>query len=115
MTEAEPLLMYLLSTDNVQAVLARLDLDAQQRRVAGLRALVEHLLATSGQIMITKDAGVFVAAHANQRVREPRVPALAPRTQQLTVPPLPTRGRRQNPEGWREAKENAEILRLRGE
>jgi hypothetical protein len=60
-TEAEPLLAYLLSTETVQAELDRMTPDVQQQHIAGLRALIEQQLATHGQVTVAKDSGVFIA------------------------------------------------------
>ena len=60
-TDAEPLLAYLLSGWDVQAVLAGLGPDEADRRVGTLRMLVEEEIASSGRIRITKDSGVFTA------------------------------------------------------
>lgn len=60
-TEAEPLMAYILSTEYVQAVLERMEPDVRQRRVAGLRALIDQQMATRGQIIVAKDFGVFIA------------------------------------------------------
>ena len=60
-TEAEPLLAYLLSGWDVQAVLDRLDPDEANHRVGTLRMLVEEQLAVSGELHLTKDSGVFIA------------------------------------------------------
>ena len=62
-TEAEPLLAYLLSGWDVQAVLARLSPDEADHRVGALRILVEEQLAFSGEIRLTKDSGVFIVRH----------------------------------------------------
>lgn len=62
-TEAEPLLAYLLSGWDVQAVLDRLDPDEADRRVGTLRLLVKEQLAFSEEIRLTKDSGVFIARH----------------------------------------------------
>jgi SAM-dependent methyltransferase len=68
-TEAEPLMAYILSTGRVQDVLGGLVPDVQQRRVAGLRTLIDQHLATRGRLIVSKDSGVFIArlptVHAN--------------------------------------------------
>lgn len=69
-TETEPLWAYLLSTERVQAALDRMTPDVQHHRIAGLRALIDQQLAARGQLLVTKDSGVFLArapaAHAYQ-------------------------------------------------
>lgn len=60
-TEAEPLLAYLLSTGMVQAELGRLEPEVQQRCMAALGALIDRRLTTDGQVIVAKDSGVFIA------------------------------------------------------
>lgn len=60
-TQAKPLLDYLLSTTAAHAVAETLTGDEFRERVAELSRLVEHELASRGVIHIAKDAGLFVA------------------------------------------------------
>jgi ubiquinone/menaquinone biosynthesis C-methylase UbiE len=60
-TEAGPLVAYLLSGWDVQETLARLPHDEAVRRVKELKALIEEELASRGAIHITKDSGLFTA------------------------------------------------------
>jgi SAM-dependent methyltransferase len=60
-TEAELLLAYILSSGQVQKTLTSLDLVSRQERVIMLRRLIDEVLATDGQIAVTKDSGVFIA------------------------------------------------------
>jgi ubiquinone/menaquinone biosynthesis C-methylase UbiE len=60
-TEAEPLLAYILSGWDVQAELDGLGSEEAEQRVDELRALLEAELAAHGQIRVSKDSGLFVA------------------------------------------------------
>jgi SAM-dependent methyltransferase len=63
-TEAEPLLAYILSSWQVQNTLAGLDVVDRQDRLTMLRALIDEQLQVDGQITVTKDSGVFIARRA---------------------------------------------------
>jgi SAM-dependent methyltransferase len=60
-TEAGPLVAYLLSGWDVQQTLAQLPQDEVARRVKELKVLIEAELASRGAIYITKDSGLFTA------------------------------------------------------
>lgn len=71
--QAEPLMAYILSMGQVQAVLASIAPGGRQRRVAGLRAQIEQQLVSDGQIIVMKDSGVFTArrpVHSCSQQRE---------------------------------------------
>lgn len=63
-TEAEPLLAYLLSSWRIQSALDSMDPTVRLQRIADLRALIDAHLAARGQILITKDSGLFIARRA---------------------------------------------------
>lgn len=66
-TEAEPLIAYVLSTAATPEV--------HGGKLAALRALVEHEMASNGSIRITKDSGLFEALRADgQQPGEGMVP-----------------------------------------
>ena len=66
-TEAEPLIAYILSTATTPEV--------PGGKLAALRTLVEHELASNGSILITKDSGLFEAVREDgQPSGERRVP-----------------------------------------
>ena len=65
-TDAEPLLAYILSRWDVQATIARLGRDEAQRRVAVLRTQLDQELARHGQIHVSKDSGLFIAWDARR-------------------------------------------------
>ena len=56
-TEAEPLIAYVLSTATTP--------EAHGSKLAALRTLVEHELASNGSICITKDSGLFEAVRGD--------------------------------------------------
>lgn len=60
-TEAEPLLAYILSSWQIQKTLASLDPIDLQDRVTMLRASIDEQMAVDGQIIVAKDSGVFIA------------------------------------------------------
>ena len=60
-TDAEPLLAYILSSSQVQTMLARLEPVDRERRIATLRSLIDDRLVADGQIRVTKDSGLFIA------------------------------------------------------
>lgn len=60
-TEAEPLLAYILSCAQVQQRLASLEAADREHRVTTLRAQIDEQLAADGRINVTKDSGLFIA------------------------------------------------------
>lgn len=60
-TEAEPLVAYILSSNRAHEVLSPLPPREAERRVSALRAAVERRLADEDAIHITKDPGLFIA------------------------------------------------------
>jgi hypothetical protein len=60
-TEAEPLIAYVLSTATTPEV--------HSGKLAALRKLVEHELASNGSIRITKDSGLFEALRGDGQHR----------------------------------------------
>lgn len=60
-TEAEPLVAYVLSSIRAHEILSDLPEHEIDRRVAQLRAALEHEIAERGSIRIAKDPGLFIA------------------------------------------------------
>lgn len=60
-TQTEPLVAYIRSIGQVQATLARLASHERENRVMALRAMIDERLAMSGQVVVTKASGVFIA------------------------------------------------------
>ena len=60
-TEAEPLMAYILSTGQAQDALSGLAPDERAHRMKMLHALLESRLSAHGHIIVTKDSGVFIA------------------------------------------------------
>jgi hypothetical protein len=60
-TEAAPLMEYLLSGASADAAVRRSGPEELARRAAMLRKLLDEKLAERGGIRITKDSGLFVA------------------------------------------------------
>lgn len=60
-SEAEPLLAYILSSPQIQRTLADLDAGEREHRVTTLRQRIDEQLARDGKITVTKDSGLFIA------------------------------------------------------
>jgi SAM-dependent methyltransferase len=60
-TEAEPILAYILSCAQVQQALASLEAADREHRVTTLRAQIDDQLAAEDHITVTKDSGLFIA------------------------------------------------------
>lgn len=60
-TQAEPLVAYVLSTNRAHEILSGLPKDEIDRRVLDLGAALEREIAECGAIRITKDPGLFIA------------------------------------------------------
>ncbi len=60
-TEVEPLVAYVLSSNRAHEILSALPKEEVDRRVSELRATLERELAERGAIRIAKDPGLFIA------------------------------------------------------
>jgi ubiquinone/menaquinone biosynthesis C-methylase UbiE len=60
-TEAEPLVAYIRSSNRAHEILSRLAPQEAERRVSALRAELERRIADEGAINIRKDPGLFIA------------------------------------------------------
>jgi SAM-dependent methyltransferase len=60
-TEAEPLVAYVMSSNRAHEILSPLPPRETERRVSALRAAVGRRLSDEGAIRITKDPGLFIA------------------------------------------------------
>ncbi|MGF1471165.1 MAG: class I SAM-dependent methyltransferase [Rubrobacteraceae bacterium] len=60
-TEAEPLIDYVVSTIAIREIMEQLPEGEFQTRVFGLRDVLERELSLNGAIRMTKDTGIFVA------------------------------------------------------
>lgn len=60
-TEAEPLLAWILSTMTVREIAHRIGEDEFRQRASGLSETLEREISERGEIQITKDAGLFTA------------------------------------------------------
>ncbi|MDP9409463.1 MAG: hypothetical protein M3P70_03005, partial [Actinomycetota bacterium] len=60
-TQAKPLVAYVLSTNRAHEILSGLPKDEIDRRVLDLGAALEREIAERGAIRITKDPGLFIA------------------------------------------------------
>lgn len=50
-----------LAMGHEQAVREGMELDVRHQRIAGLRVQIEQQLVTDGQMIVTKDSGMFIA------------------------------------------------------